>query len=473
MAGIIDDALKNAGLPDLGSPDVEEWNPETTTVNAPTDTVQGQLGSLLNSGSPYIQQARDRAQRYAASRGLINSSIAGGAGEEAAISQALPIASQDAATYTNTRLANFDVTNRAGQTNAGARNTANLVGYQTKSGLIGEELQRDFASGEAEKDRTWRSGESRLDREFTGGENAAQRTWLTGENAADRNARMAELIKQQDFAAIQAEIDRMWKSGEMSADRAQQLKMLAEQNNFTALQNELNRDFTAAEAEKDRIQQSKIQDLQNKFQMDLQTAQNTWAAAQAEEERAWKEIQAGLDRDLQRDLQAISSTNAGKGALSAAALNYQGQAAAILADPNMDDAAKTAQLKKLAETYTSVIKQIASFYNTNTDDLWPPNVGTPPNDTVTRPGPYNPTVEPPPGETAPPPSPPKVSGPGLSSNESAPPPPPPPATATQPAATQPNLSDNGDGTFTDQWGNTVDEWGNVIGYTGGATGGGA
>ena len=61
-------------------------------------TVSGQLQTLLGAESPYIERARTRAKQYANRRGVMNSSIAAGAGEAAAIDAALPIASQDADT---------------------------------------------------------------------------------------------------------------------------------------------------------------------------------------------------------------------------------------------------------------------------------------------------------------------------------------------------------------------------------------
>ena len=58
--------------------------------------VSGRLHTLLQSDSPYIQRARTKAKQYANRRGLMNSSIAAGAGETAAIDAALPIAQADA-----------------------------------------------------------------------------------------------------------------------------------------------------------------------------------------------------------------------------------------------------------------------------------------------------------------------------------------------------------------------------------------
>jgi hypothetical protein len=65
----------------------------------PQDTVAEQLDRLLKSDSPYLEQARIGAIEQANARGLLNSSLAAGAGEAAAIRAALPIVTQDASTY--------------------------------------------------------------------------------------------------------------------------------------------------------------------------------------------------------------------------------------------------------------------------------------------------------------------------------------------------------------------------------------
>lgn len=66
-----------------------KWIPED-------DSVATRLTGLLDSNSSYIKTARAAGQRTAQKRGLLNSSIAAGAGESAAIGAAAPIASQDA-----------------------------------------------------------------------------------------------------------------------------------------------------------------------------------------------------------------------------------------------------------------------------------------------------------------------------------------------------------------------------------------
>jgi len=101
-----------------------------TAVNKPTDTVQGQIAGIIDPNSPLMQQAERRAREQANSRGLINSSLAVGAGQSALYDAALPIAQQDASTYTNTRLANQNSTNAGLQFSAAAENQASQTNAQ-------------------------------------------------------------------------------------------------------------------------------------------------------------------------------------------------------------------------------------------------------------------------------------------------------------------------------------------------------
>ncbi len=61
-----------------------------------SETVEGRMAGILSRGSPYIESARSRAMQTANRRGLLNTSIAAGEGERAAIESALPIVQQDA-----------------------------------------------------------------------------------------------------------------------------------------------------------------------------------------------------------------------------------------------------------------------------------------------------------------------------------------------------------------------------------------
>ncbi len=78
----------------------------------PQGLVQNQLQSIVAKDSPLMQQAARISNQKMNDRGLVNSSMAIGAGQDAVISQAAPIAQADAAAY------NTAMTNTANQENA-------------------------------------------------------------------------------------------------------------------------------------------------------------------------------------------------------------------------------------------------------------------------------------------------------------------------------------------------------------------
>lgn len=92
-------------------------------VNDP-QTVAGQFNGLIAQNSPLIKQARTSALQSANQKGLINSTMAVGAGEQAAYNAALPIAQADAATFANAAKYNADASNANAQFNTNAKNTA-------------------------------------------------------------------------------------------------------------------------------------------------------------------------------------------------------------------------------------------------------------------------------------------------------------------------------------------------------------
>lgn len=118
------------------------------------ETTAGQLNELLSSSSPYLQQARGRATQYSASRGLQNSSIAGQAGEQAAIAAAAPIAESTAGAYERRELARLDSTNQFGlvreQGNVSSRlqseGHTQTMEQQAAAGNISSRLQQEQAA---------------------------------------------------------------------------------------------------------------------------------------------------------------------------------------------------------------------------------------------------------------------------------------------------------------------------------------
>jgi len=118
-------------------PQSAQFTPVTRTLDAKTETTQGQMGALLAKDSPYLTAARERAKATMNQRGLLNSTLAGTAGEAAAIDAALPIAQADAGAYQAQAGKNQDAQNVAGQTNAAAENQFKLSdkGFQQQKDI--------------------------------------------------------------------------------------------------------------------------------------------------------------------------------------------------------------------------------------------------------------------------------------------------------------------------------------------------
>ena len=96
----------------------------------PDQTVAGQIAKLIDQDSPLMRQAVLRARTEVNNRGLINSSLAVDAGQQAVIAQALPIATADAQTYDRAATNTVNQQNAALNFGAGATNTAENVNAQ-------------------------------------------------------------------------------------------------------------------------------------------------------------------------------------------------------------------------------------------------------------------------------------------------------------------------------------------------------
>lgn len=176
------------------SPTSVGYKPNEFNV-AQNQTVAGQLDSVIANDSPLLQQAKRRAtvtsNQAMNDRGLLNSSLAVGAGIEAAdnalYERALPIAQQDAQTHrdaatnttnaqnaalyakmqadnaasmrdaelqTNVNLSNADAATKADAATSGAANQFKQIGLETNRAytLADKEFERVMATAQLEAD---------------------------------------------------------------------------------------------------------------------------------------------------------------------------------------------------------------------------------------------------------------------------------------------------------------------------------
>lgn len=96
----------------------------TNWIIDPSQTVEGRLQGLIERRSPLLQMAEANALQEMNRRGLVNSTMALGAGQQALYAAALPIAQTDAATFALAGRDNAAAANNMAQYNATARNQA-------------------------------------------------------------------------------------------------------------------------------------------------------------------------------------------------------------------------------------------------------------------------------------------------------------------------------------------------------------
>lgn len=98
-------------------------NASAITRNVDNNELSGnQLSSLLDEDSPYLQAARTQALQQANRSGLLNTSMAAGAGSMAAIQAAAPFAQQQAQAFQNVLNTNQNNQQQVNLTNASAAN---------------------------------------------------------------------------------------------------------------------------------------------------------------------------------------------------------------------------------------------------------------------------------------------------------------------------------------------------------------
>ena len=110
-----------------------QWVPED-------DSVSTRVNALTAQDSPYIRQARAAGTSTANRRGLLNSSMAAGASEGAAISAALPIASQESQQIAQRNFAHqqggYDMERQRLVTASGDRNAALSAAIQANQNYL-------------------------------------------------------------------------------------------------------------------------------------------------------------------------------------------------------------------------------------------------------------------------------------------------------------------------------------------------
>lgn len=255
--------MATSGLISTAAPKFEISPTEKSTdwnVDPKTQTVAGQLSSVIASNSPLMQQARTRATQSMNGRGLVNSSMATGAADSAMYDAAMPIAQADASTYANAGKYNADTANQfTAQRNANrfAADTANF-------NLAGNDwtAQQDFGR-QTQRDATQQG--------------------YTQENARlASDLELGRMGKAQEYSLQTLGQQQGFQGSQAALDRAQQTSVLDKQQTFQG-----------GQAALDRTQATTLADKQIAAQKDIVNTQTTAARDVAEMEATYKTITQG------------------------------------------------------------------------------------------------------------------------------------------------------------------------------------
>jgi hypothetical protein len=185
----VQDILTQLGQ--LKPPSVSTWTPTTRNVDYNTETIEGRLPGLING--PIAQQAGAQARAGMNSRGLLNSSMTDTAVQDAMLRSAVPIAAQDAGTYSSTAAANQAAKNAAGQFNAGSKNESSMQGFRGQQESLLQALR------------------------------GAQQTELAGIEAQFKNQMQASASAANYYTNLSSMINETLNSPNMTVDQKQQV----------------------------------------------------------------------------------------------------------------------------------------------------------------------------------------------------------------------------------------------------------
>lgn len=170
------------------APSAAQWTPGKDA------TVQGQLAGVLDAGGPLMDRATTRANQQMNARGLLNSSIAVGAGQSALYDAALPIASQDAQTFGRAGEFNASAANQAGLQREGFKQQTSLqdadFGQQTKTQAADLASRYNLANMDVQSRATLQAADAANQQKLQVA-NAALQTGLQASDAAVKQSMQA------------------------------------------------------------------------------------------------------------------------------------------------------------------------------------------------------------------------------------------------------------------------------------------
>lgn len=276
-------SVKSRGLYDAagtGGKTFEQWSATAGADDAmPSiapgqvdDSVVSKVNAIIQQDSQLMKAAKTDALKLANRRGLMNSSIAIGAAQDAVVRAATPLASQDAAqdAARNQAARAFEY-GMAGQDSA--------QGWQTGENALDRGLQKDLTLAQIESTEGMEAARRELDLRMQGNQiDAANQQQIkdiaSREGLASAERALQELMQTRDigFRGTQAEADRVLAREQQAKDIAFQS---AERNLDRGLQEKI-ASWNLSLADRNAAAQL-LTNMENIYQANYQTIMNNTA----------------------------------------------------------------------------------------------------------------------------------------------------------------------------------------------------
>ena len=258
--------------------------------------VEDRLSGLLGSNSDYLKRAQSKAATYANRRGLLNSSIASGAGTAAAIDAALPIAQQDANTHAQSQLSKQNFVQSQALSDQEAVNTSRLSaqdatqrsgeldqGFENTSALNNQQAQQQ--ANLSAQDATQQAGLQRnqaLMEQMLNLDKANQQSALSAQDASQRSGLQAQGANEALRAAEQSFIQQLGLNEQnydiqrLLSDQNYRQQIGISEQDFQEAQQMAAQEFAFQESLQKMDQDSRAQllDMQQQYAMLLQQSQS-------------------------------------------------------------------------------------------------------------------------------------------------------------------------------------------------------
>jgi hypothetical protein len=293
--------------PTAGMTPTTQTNAFTSTVDKPTETVQGQLDSILAKDSPLMQRARTLATQQMGQRGLINSSMAQGAGVTAMVDAATPIAAQDAQTYGQRNMFNTDARNQNAQFNTGQNNDLYKFGQGIAANFGLQQGQQTFEAGQRAMDRQFQTSERLGTQQFQTGERLGSQDFdLTKLSAQQRNQleqmavsqgyNLQSMNQQQINELAKMQLGQQFNLDTIGAQAQAELGKLSVQQQYNVLNMATQQGYDLTKLDAQQVNQLQQMSVQQQYAMQQLGSQQTFQARMASLE------QDGLDFRQAREI---------------------------------------------------------------------------------------------------------------------------------------------------------------------------